>query len=190
LTRHLDFFGLSAEAVDRLLPVVERAPAADGFSVDRVQVGSGFARLIVLSGDDRTELDLASDARLFPVEVREPAPLLSREELAIDKLPAVFGRAEARDFIDLMQLERAFGLEHLGGSQPPRTGVKCIAHCREVIGSRREVASAHRVAAEPRPPEGGADPHDPDIRAPESRAPGTRAAAGAGLVRPPRPAGR
>jgi Nucleotidyl transferase AbiEii toxin, Type IV TA system len=96
LTRDLDFFGLSAEAVDRLLPVAENALVAEGLSVERVQVGSGFARLIVFSGEDRTELDLAADARLFPVEVREPAPLLSREELAIDKLLAVFGRAEAR----------------------------------------------------------------------------------------------
>lgn len=78
LTHDLDFFGLSADAVDRLLPVVESALVAEGFSVDRVQVGSGFARLIVSSGEDRTELDLASDARLFPVEMREPAPLLSR----------------------------------------------------------------------------------------------------------------
>jgi hypothetical protein len=29
---------------------------------------SGFARLIVESGDDRTELDLGADARLFPAE--------------------------------------------------------------------------------------------------------------------------
>lgn len=113
LTRDLDFFGLSAEAVDRLLPVVEDALVAEGFSVDRVQVADGFARLNVSHGEERTELDLATDARLFPVELRAPAPLLSREELAVDKLLALFGRAEARDFIDLIPLERDFGLEHL-----------------------------------------------------------------------------
>jgi hypothetical protein len=77
-TRDLDFFGLSAAAVDRLLPVVEQALAAEGLSVERVQVGEGFARLIVSEGGERTELDLAADARLFPVVVRGAVPLLSR----------------------------------------------------------------------------------------------------------------
>lgn len=112
-TRDLDFFGLSAAAVDRLLPAVEQALAAEGLSVERVQVSPGFARLIVSEGEERTELDLATDARLFPVEVRQTVTLLSREELATDKLLAVFGRAEARDFVDLMPLERDFGLERL-----------------------------------------------------------------------------
>lgn len=112
-TRDLDFFGLTADAVDRLLPAVEAALDAAGFSVRRVQVGAGFARLAIESLDDRTELDLAADARLFPIERRGPAPLLNREEIAVDKVLAIFGRAEARDFSDLLALEAHFGLEHL-----------------------------------------------------------------------------
>lgn len=98
-TRDLDFFGLSVEAVDRLLPAVEAALGSSGLSVE--------------SEDDRTEVDLAADARLFPAEPGRPAPLLSREELAVDKVLAIFGRAEARDFVDLMALEGRFGLERL-----------------------------------------------------------------------------
>ena len=112
-TRDLDFFGLTAAAVDRLLPVVEDALACAGLSVQRIQVGAGFARLAIESEDDRTEVDLAADARLFPAESGRPAPLLSREELAVDKVLAIFGRAEARDFADLMALEERFGLERL-----------------------------------------------------------------------------
>ena len=70
-------------------------------------------RLIVESGDDRTELDLAADARLFPAEPGRLAPTLSGEELAVDKVLAVFGRAEARDFVDLMALEPRYGLDRL-----------------------------------------------------------------------------
>lgn len=112
-TRDLDFFGLTTAAVDRLLPAVERALGEAGLTVGRLQVNPGFARLVVESDDDRTELDLAADARLFPAEPGRPAPTLSGEELAVDKLLALFGRAEARDFVDLLAVEPRYGLERL-----------------------------------------------------------------------------
>lgn len=112
-TRDLDFFGLTADAVDRLLPAVDRALQDAGLVVHHVQESPGFARLIVESSDDRTELDLSADARLFPVEPGRLAPTLTGEELAVDKVLAVFGRAEARDFVDLMALEPRYGLERL-----------------------------------------------------------------------------
>lgn len=112
-TRDLDFFGLTADAVDQLLPAVERALQAAGLMVDRKQTSHGFARLIVESDQDCTELDLGTDARLFPTVPGSPAPLLSAEELAVDKVLAVFGRAEARDFADLMAVEPRYGLDRL-----------------------------------------------------------------------------
>jgi hypothetical protein len=112
-TRDLDFFGLTPAAVDRLVPAVERALREAGFAVQHIQENPGFARLVVESGDDRTEVDLAADARLFPAEPGRPAPTLSGEELAVDKVLAVFGRAEARDFIDLMAVEGRYGLGRL-----------------------------------------------------------------------------
>ncbi len=87
-TRDLDFFGLTADAVDQLLPAVESALQADGLMVHRIQTSHGFARLVVESDQDRTELDLGTDARLFPAEPGTPAPLLSAEELAVDKVLA------------------------------------------------------------------------------------------------------
>lgn len=118
-TRDLDFFGLTPGDVDRLVPAVDRAPAG---RLRRVQVSPGFARLIVESGDDSTELDLGADARLFPAEPRRPAPTLSGEELAVDKVLAVFGRAEARDFVDLAAVEARYGLDRLraGCGEGPR----------------------------------------------------------------------
>jgi hypothetical protein len=76
-------------------------------------VNPGFARFIVSDGDERTELDLAADARLFPAESGRIAPTLTGEELAVDKVLAVFGRAEARDFVDPMALEPRYGLDRL-----------------------------------------------------------------------------
>jgi hypothetical protein len=112
-TRDLDFFGLEPDAVDRLVPAVEEALQAAGLVVHQIQVNPGFARLVVESGDDRTELDLAADARLFPAEPGRPAPMLTGEELAVDKLLALFRRAEARDFVDLMAVEPRYGLDRL-----------------------------------------------------------------------------
>jgi hypothetical protein len=88
----LDFFGLEREAVCRLVPAVEEALQVAGLVVHRIQVNPGFARLAVESADDRTDLDLAADARLFPAERGWPAPMPSGEELAVDKLLALFGR--------------------------------------------------------------------------------------------------
>lgn len=102
-----------AEIVVGLDEAADFALEDAGLSVQRIQVGVGFARLVVESEADRTEIDLAADARLFPAEPGRPAPLLSREELAVDKVLAVFGRAEPRDFVDLMALEGRFGLGRL-----------------------------------------------------------------------------
>lgn len=106
-TKDLDFFGLTTDAVDRLLPAVEHALQAAGLGVRRVQDNPGFARLLIEGVSDRTEVDLAADARLFPVEPGKPAPALSGEELAVDKALAVFGRAEARDFVGLPRRREA-----------------------------------------------------------------------------------
>jgi hypothetical protein len=41
--------------------------------------------------------------------------MLRGEELAVDKVLALFGRAEARDFNDLMEVEPRYGLDRLCG---------------------------------------------------------------------------
>ena len=51
-----------------------------------------------------TELDLAADARIWPVDKGPLGPMLSLEELGADKLLALFDRAQARDFVDVAAL--------------------------------------------------------------------------------------
>lgn len=63
--------------------------------------------------DEQTRVDLGTDARLLPPERSEYGNILSAEELAVDKVLAIFGRAEARDFLDLAAFEPAWGLRHL-----------------------------------------------------------------------------
>jgi len=100
-TRDLDLFGPDPAGVDKLVPAVERALHEAGMNVRRVREGRGFFRLEVREHEEVTEVDLGADARLLPIERGELGPILAGEELAVDKVLAVFGRAEARDFVDL-----------------------------------------------------------------------------------------
>ena len=114
-TRDPDYFGPSADEVDRLLPAVESALGAAGLDVRRERVTHWFARLTVADWGEVTEVDLAADARIRPVDDGPLGPTLSLEELAADKLVALFDRAQARDF------------RRRGGARPaiqPRTAVR------------------------------------------------------------------
>lgn len=88
VTRDLDCFGPDPRAVDRLALAAQRALRSEGFTVERLLDHPGFVRFLVGSEDDRTEVDLGSDARLFPVDRSTGYPLLSTEELAVDKVLA------------------------------------------------------------------------------------------------------
>lgn len=55
VTTDLDYFARSPHAVDDLLPVVEARFSADGLSVERRQVTSGFARLAVSDGAENCQ---------------------------------------------------------------------------------------------------------------------------------------
>lgn len=134
LTRDLDFFALEPAQVDELLPIFEAALRAAGWEVFEERVAAGFARLVVVDGGERTGVDLAADARLLPVERSEFGLLLSTEELAVDKVLAVFGRAEARDFVDLAALEPRFGLDHLCQLAAAKDGGFRRPVLREMLG--------------------------------------------------------
>lgn len=112
-TRDLDFFATSAEEVNRLLPTLEASLRESGLQVRRVQVSDGFARLLVSSEVETTTIDLAWDARRFPPERAKGRAILADEELAADKVLALFGRAAARDYVDVASLESRYGLERL-----------------------------------------------------------------------------
>lgn len=112
-TRDLDYFARTAEEVPRLLAALEDALRTDGLEVTTTRASGGFARLVVSDGPSSTEVDLAHDFRLLPPEQTPVGPTLAGEELAIDKVLALFDRAEARDFIDLAAVVDRWGLEHL-----------------------------------------------------------------------------
>ncbi len=93
--------------------MLEQSLKTAGLTVGRIEAEAGFARLSVADENEQTLVDLAYDTRLFaPVET-DFGPVLALDELAADKTLAVFGRAEARDFVDLHALSDHYSLDQL-----------------------------------------------------------------------------
>lgn len=112
-TRDLDLFATSAQDVNRLLPALERALEEAGLEHQVIQASDGFARIVVAGGGETTTVDLAWDARRYQPEPTTDGNILAEDELAADKLLALFGRAAARDFIDVAALVDRHGLDRL-----------------------------------------------------------------------------
>jgi hypothetical protein len=76
-----------------------------GYAVDVELSLPGFVRAVVRRGDDATRVDWAHDSawRFMPL-VRDPLGglLLHPVDLAVNKVLALAGRDEARDFVDIL----------------------------------------------------------------------------------------
>jgi len=112
-TRDLDFFATRAETVDAFGPALERELRARGLHVEAVRSSPGFVRYEIRDGDETTELDLAWDYRMRPLQRTSLGLTLDRDELAADKVLALYGRAEARDFVDVFRLRAYYSRERL-----------------------------------------------------------------------------
>ena len=112
-TRDLDFFAPRAETVDLLGPELERALRAEGLQVEVIRSSPGFVRVEIRDGDDTTELDLAWDYRMRALQRTEFGLTLDRDELAADKVLALYGRAEARDYVDVFRIRNFYSRERL-----------------------------------------------------------------------------
>ncbi len=76
---------------------------------------------MVSDNQQRCEIDLAYDARIRVAEPTEYGAVLSLDELAADKVLALFGRAEARDFVDVATLLPRYGWVRLCDLAAERT---------------------------------------------------------------------
>lgn len=92
-------------------------------------------------------MDLAADARLFPLEIGDGLPLLNATELAVDQVLAIFGRAEARDFVDLAAVVDNFGAGCLVQACRPRGSRLLDRSIRRDAGTVRS-APSQRVQAD------------------------------------------
>jgi hypothetical protein len=116
-TEDLDFFVDSRRGplVPTALAALEDATRMAGLELDVVQVVPTFARVRILdphSGEDLM-VDLAVDAIDQSPEGSELGPMLRLDELAANKLLALYGRMEPRDFEDTWRLLERYQLRDL-----------------------------------------------------------------------------
>ncbi len=105
----LDFFHDSEARVAAAFAVDRATLEAAGYALERELTLPGFVRAVVRRGDEATRVDWAHDSawRFMPL-VRDPLGglLLHPVDLAINKVLALAGRDEARDFVDILFVHR------------------------------------------------------------------------------------
>jgi hypothetical protein len=100
----LDYFHDSEERVAKAVRDDTRLLEQSGYEVEVLMQQPGLARAIVRKGDEATKLEWAHDSawRFLPTVRNERSGFqLSSIDLAINKLLALVGRDEPRDYLDI-----------------------------------------------------------------------------------------
>lgn len=109
-TEDLDFFGnQTTREMSIVSRIFELAVTREGWGVRPVRRSEDFVRLQI-HGTDSLAIDFCRDTpALLPVNHTADGPTYAGPELAGRKMLALFGRAEARDFVDVYVLAKRFG---------------------------------------------------------------------------------
>ena len=109
-TDDLDLFTLDDAAFERARHVVADISAALGGTLQVVQDAPGFRRVVLRVGDEGLVVDFVRD-RSFQLHSVKPEidgiNVDAPDEILANKLTALVGRAEERDLVDVLMLERA-----------------------------------------------------------------------------------
>lgn len=114
VSKDVDLFTTMALVAD--FPAAQDAVAAalraDGLEVTVEREGSSFARLAVAdpAGGTTSTVELGVDWRAFPPVQLAIGPVLHPADAAANKLCALYGRAEVRDYIDVHGVFRTAGM--------------------------------------------------------------------------------
>ncbi|CAN5251456.1 hypothetical protein BH23ACT9_BH23ACT9_22390 [soil metagenome] len=109
-TRDLDLFVHDLSAVRAASDAFVARATTNGWTVEVLRSGPAFSKLLVGDGTDSVQMELGYDYRWLPADDSDLGPVLSIAELGVDKLLALFGRAEARDFVDVFHLAELLGI--------------------------------------------------------------------------------
>ena len=109
-TRDLDCFGPTRAAVDRLWPAIRDRLLSERLAVDVHQSDHGFAKMSVTdpATGESTQVDVGFDPATRATIAMPIGSVRALEDLAGDKLLALFGRAAPRDFVDVHALRDHF----------------------------------------------------------------------------------
>ncbi|CAN5868876.1 hypothetical protein BH11MYX2_BH11MYX2_27500 [soil metagenome] len=109
LTDDLDLFTTDDDAFGRGRHVLEDVAASLGGRVEIRQQAPRFLRAVLIRGEDGVVVDLVRDGRQLHAD--KPAIGAIRidpaDEILVNKLTTLIGRAEERDLVDVMFLERS-----------------------------------------------------------------------------------
>lgn len=113
-TQDLDFLPrVGATSVPAARDAFEVAALKRGWTIELIRDEATFCRLIV-HGDDDLLVDLALDSPpQLPATASLIGPTFAPKELAGRKVVALFDRAEARDFADVLELSQHFSKDDL-----------------------------------------------------------------------------
>ena len=112
-SRDVDLFTTDADEVDRLLPALQEAMAAEGFDVEVVRHRWGLVSLQVQGMGQATGVDIGTQIRLNPTERTADGAILSLDDLAGGKFIALTDRGAVRDYIDVAALTSEYTFAEL-----------------------------------------------------------------------------
>ena len=133
-TTDLDFFSSDAVDVRRFAEATCSALQRDGLNVVTERSSSDFVRLHVHDGNDEMSIDIGISGRAFPPVPTAQGRVLAVEDLAGDKLLALFGRAEPRDFVDIHALAARFDIADLCRFAADKDPGFSLEHLRDALG--------------------------------------------------------
>ena len=112
-TTDLDLFATTPEHLDRLERVVDGALRDQGFDVERLRTGAALVRLQVSAPEGAVVVDLGYIHPRFATVQTPDGRVASPQDLAADKLLALWNRSEPRDFVDVYALSQRFSLDEM-----------------------------------------------------------------------------
>lgn len=107
----LDVFHDVAASVTASADADEKSLQAAGYSVSWTQRGEGMVKAEVTRAGQHVRLDWSTDSafRFFPVQPDEEfGYCLHKADLATNKVLALAGRSEVRDFLDILLIDRTY----------------------------------------------------------------------------------
>ncbi len=113
-TQDLDLFTPNQTEVAAFADALAGALRSEGATVEVDRRGATFTRLAVAMTDGRqVAVEVGQDARMRDAAQLSFGRVLDAEEVAADKTLALFGRAAARDLVDVAALTRRYPLHRL-----------------------------------------------------------------------------
>jgi hypothetical protein len=112
------------EAVDAVIGAYQR----DGLEVQTEVLAASFARLDVRSATDRAKVELGLDWRKNKPVSLAVGPVLHADDAVANKVCALFGRAEVRDYVDVDAI--------LASGRWPAPGARLPGSCPGWTGCR------------------------------------------------------